>query len=288
MSAPRSLRIDAHQHFWRYDPLEYEWIDDRMSALRRDFQPGDLRHELAAAGFDGCVSVQARQTLTETRDLLALAHDHPFVGGVVGWVDLQAPDVADQLTAFSTDPKFCGVRHIVQSEPPGFLARPAFRRGIAALGRFDLPYDVLIYERQFAEAIAFVRAFPDQRFVLDHLGKPDVEHGRLADWTQQIRTMAGCPHVCCKLSGLVTEADWRTWTAAQLTPYLEIAASAFGCDRLLVGSDWPVCRLAASYRQVMDLVRDVVSTWSASEQDAVLGGSALRFYNLQLSHDQLS
>jgi L-fuconolactonase len=281
MSAVSSApRIDAHQHFWRYDPVEYDWIDDRMDRLKRDFLPADLQPELAASGFTACLAVQARQTPDETRSLLALADAHDFIAGVVGWVDLRSPALEDELDALSGHPKLVGVRHIVQSEPGDFLARADVRRGIARLRPFDLVYDVLIYERQFPAAVDFVAAFPDQPFVLDHLGKPDIRHGRLDDWAAQLRAIARHPHVSCKLSGLVTEADWQHWTPAALRPYLETAIDAFGPARLMIGSDWPVCTVAASYRQVVQLVEDVIAGWSPTERDAVLGGTARRVYGL--------
>jgi L-fuconolactonase len=275
------MRIDAHQHYWRYDPVEYDWIDETMTPLRRDFLPEDVAPDMAAMGFDAAVAVQASQTPIETRRLLDLADRYSSVAGVVGWVDVQAVDLERQLEALVAHPRLVGLRHIVQSEPDDFLARPAFRRGIAALERHDLPYDVLIYERQMPAAIDFVRAFPRQRFVLDHVGKPDIRRGRIDAWQTQLRRLAELPNVCCKLSGLVTEADWRTWTAGRIRPYIETACEAFGPDRLMIGSDWPVCTLAADYARTMTLVIDALADWSEAERDAVLGGTATRFWKLR-------
>lgn len=274
------MQIDAHQHFWRYDPAEYGWIDESMSALRRDFLPHDLEPLLQAAGFGGCVAVQARQTLEETRWLLELAIEHPFIAGVVGWVDLQSPAVERDLETFAGRRKLVGIRHIVQAEPDDFLVRPAFLRGIAALARFNLAYDILIYPRHLKAAATLVSRFPSQRFVLDHLAKPDIRRQAIDDWREDLRGLARFPHVCCKLSGMVTEADWHGWTPDHLRPYIDVAAECFGAARLMIGSDWPVCTLAAGYERTMAVVKDAIAAWSPDERAAVLGGTAARFWNL--------
>jgi L-fuconolactonase len=275
------VRIDAHQHFWRYDAEEYAWIDDTMAPLRRDFLPGDLLPELRAAGFQGSVAVQARQSVDETRWLLDLADDCPSIVGVVGWIDLQADDVDEQLGPFAGNPRLVGVRHIVQSEPDGFLDRPRFRRGVAKLERLGLAYDILVFARQLPAAIRFAAAFPDQRFVLDHLGKPDIRSGAFDSWRRDLDRMAALPNVWAKLSGLVTEADWQRWTMADVRRYVHAALDAFGAGRVMIGSDWPVCTLAASYRTTMDVVVGVLNERSREEQDAVLGGTARRFWHLE-------
>ena len=282
------LTIDSHQHFWRYDPAEYGWIDEAMQSLRRDFMPGDVKPEMDAVGFDGCVAVQARQSVEESRWLLSLADTSDFIVGVVGWVDLQSPSVADDLTQLAEHPKLVGIRHIAQSEPDDFFSRPAFRRGLASLERFGLAYDVLIYPRQLDEAIRLVRDFPAQRFVLDHLAKPPIGIGDIDEWAKALRRLAAYPNVCAKLSGLVTEADWEHWTSAQLRPYLDVAFESFGADRLMIGSDWPVCTLAADYRRTMRVVIDSLSDCSVEERDAVLGGTALNTWTLSLTHAHLS
>src|SRR5262245_8953229 len=275
------MRIDAHQHFWRYDAAEYGWIDDSMQVLRRDFLPAELKGELSAAAVDACVAVQARQTVAETRWLLELAEANPFIAGVVGWVDLQADDVEAQLERFARHPLLVGIRHIVQSEPDdAFLLRPAFMRGVAALEAHGLAYDVLIYPRHLAVAAEFVRRFPRQPFVLDHLAKPPIASGDRSGWAKDLRQLAECPNVMAKLSGLVTEADWRHWTPAQIEPYLDVACECFGADRLMIGSDWPVCTVAASYSRTTNVVFDWVARLSASERDAILGGNATRFWRL--------
>jgi L-fuconolactonase len=272
------MTIDAHQHFWRYAEAQYGWIDDSLAALRRDFLPVDLAPMLSAAGVEGTIAVQARQDDDETQWLLELADEAPFIRGVVGWVDLQADDVERRIERIAGEPALVGLRHVVQAEPAGFMDRPAFRRGLAALSRHDLVYDILIYERQLEEAARLAAAFPGQRFVLDHLGKPDVRHGSVAAWRDKLSALAALPHVWCKLSGLVTEADWRTWTPARLRPYLDAALEAFGPARVMFGSDWPVCTVAANYDQVAALVRDAIAEYSADERARVLGQTAEEVY----------
>jgi L-fuconolactonase len=275
------MRIDSHQHFWRYEAAEYPWIDDSMAVLRRDFLPAHLEPELRGAHFDACVAIQARESLDETRWLLGLAERHPFIAGVVGWVDLQAPDVRGQLERFGDRKKLVGIRHVVQAEPDDrFLLRPAFGRGIALLQEFGLAYDILIYPRHLPVAIEFAERFGGQRLVLDHLAKPDVRRGEIEAWARDLRRLGRCPNVMAKLSGLITEADWRGWTLGQMTPYLDVAFDAFGADRLMVGSDWPVCTVAAEYARTMEIVLEYMRDRPAREQDAVLGGNAQRFWRL--------
>jgi L-fuconolactonase len=275
-----AVRIDAHVHFWRYLASEYGWIDDSMAVLRRDFLPEDAAREMRAAGIDACVAVQTRQTLEETRWLLALARQHPFIAGVVGWADLRAADLDAQLEALAADPKLVGIRHIVQAESDDFLLGAAFRRGVARLGRHGLTYDILVYARQLPAAIDFAAALPDQRLVLDHLGKPDIRAGAFDGWRRDLDRLAALPNVCAKLSGLVTEADWRSWTVEDLHRYINAALDSFGPERLMIGSDWPVCTVAGGYRDVLDVVRTAIAGRPAGERIAILGGTAQRFWNL--------
>lgn len=276
------MHIDAHQHFWVYRQNEYEWIDDTMASLRRDFLPADLKTELKHEGFQGSVAVQTRQSLQETQWLLELASNSPFIPGVVGWVDLRSPQVDQELRSFATNPKLVGIRHIVQSEPDDrFLLQPDFLRGIATLAEFDLAYDILIYPRHLPVAAEFVRHFPNQRFVLDHLAKPAVKTGDVHPWKEGIAELAASPNVYCKLSGLVTEADWNRWKPGDMTQYLDAAFEYFGPDRLMFGSDWPVCTLAGSYSRVARLVKDYLSGHSEQEREAILGGNAKRFWRLK-------
>ncbi len=277
------MRIDAHQHFWRYNADEFDWIDDSMSSLRRDFGPADLKLEMDGAGFHGAVAVQARQSLEETRWLLGLAASSPLILGVVGWVDLRSPDVRSQLQEFAVHPKLLGVRHVVQAEPDDrFLLQPEFLRGIGALEEFDLTYDILIYPRHLPVAAKFVQRFPSQRFVLDHLAKPGIKSGSIQAWEEGMRGLAEFSNVYCKLSGMVTEADWQNWKPEHMKPYLDIALDCFGSNRLMIGSDWPVCTVTASYQQTMNVVLDYFEKHPADVQHAVLGGNARRFWKLKL------
>jgi len=282
------MHIDAHQHFWIYDRREYDWIDDSMAALRRDFLPADLKPELERNGFQGCVAVQARQTLEETRWLLELAERAPFILGVVGWVDLRSPRLRFELESFAGKSKLVGVRHIVQSEPDErFLLQPDFLRGIAMLEEFDLAYDVLIYTRHLPVATEFVERFPRQRFVLDHMAKPPIKGGALDAWARGIQGLAAFPNVYCKVSGLVTEADWQAWKPEDIRPYLDVAFECFGPSRLMAGSDWPVCTVAAPYARVMNLVKDYLGKYSANEKEAVLGENAAAFWRLKRQEKQV-
>ena len=257
-------------------------MDDSMAALRRDFLPADLEPELERSGFQGCVAVQARQKLEETRWLLELAERAPFILGVVGWVDLRSPRLRFELEPFRNNPKLVGVRHIVQSEQDErFLLQPDFLRGIAMLEEFDLAYDILIYTRHLPVAAEFVARFPRQRFVLDHMAKPPIKSGALDAWALGIRELAGFPNVYCKVSGLVTEADWQAWKPADLRPYLDVTFECFGPSRLMIGSDWPVCTVAAPYERVMNVVKDYLGKYTASERDAVLGRNAEAFWRLR-------
>jgi L-fucono-1,5-lactonase len=275
------MHIDAHQHFWVYNPREFDWIDDAMASLRRDFLPPALKPVLDQAGFQGCVAVQARQTLEETRWLLGLAAVSPFILGVVGWVDLQSPHVRSQLQTFAENPKLVGVRHVVQGEPDDrFLLRPEFLSGISVLEEFDLAYDILIYTQHLPVAAEFVRQFPHQRFVLDHLAKPPIRSGSLHPWRDGIRRLAAFPNVFCKLSGMVTEADWQHWKSEDMTPYLDVAFEYFGPERLMIGSDWPVCTVAAPYARAIGVVKDYLGRHPVQVQEAVLGENAKRFWKL--------
>jgi L-fuconolactonase len=243
--------------------------------------PPDLQPLLQGVGFDGCVAVQVRQSLEETRWLLELADRHDFIRGVVGWLDLRSPDVDSHLRQFAGRKKLVGVRHIVQDEPDdNFMLRTDFRRGIARLREFGLRYDVLIYPRQLPAAIKLVREFPDQPFVLDHIAKPAIEEGKLASWEAGLRELAQSPNLYCKLSGMVTEARWQRWRPSDFQPYLDVAFEAFGPERLMIGSDWPVCTLSASYESAMRIVMDYIAQFPAAAQEGILGGNCARFYGL--------
>jgi len=276
------MRIDAHQHFWIYTQREYDWIDETMASIRRDFLPDDLKSHLENTEFQGSVLVQVRQTLDETRWLLELAEKNPFILGIVGWVDLRSPGLRAELEALTGRPKLVGIRHIVQSEPDDFLLQPEFLRGISVLEEFDLAYDILIYTKHLPIAAEFVSRFPRQRFVLDHLAKPPIKNGSIEIWARGMRELASFPNVFAKVSGLVTEAEWQNWKPKDFRPYLDVAFECFGPSRLMIGSDWPVCTVAASYTQVMNLVQDYLSRFAPEEREAVLGGNAAKFWRLKL------
>lgn len=279
MNDSRMIRIDAHQHFWKYSAEEYEWIDESMAALKRDFLPSDLHPLLAAHGFGGSIAVQARQSLAETRWLLELAKANSFIKGVVGWVDLCSVRLQEQLEEFAGNRSLVGVRHVVQDEADDqFMLRPDFRRGIGLLREFGLVYDLLLHPRHLPVAVELVREFPDHAFVLDHIAKPPIADGVLEPWRGAIRELAQSPNVACKLSGMVTEARWRAWTHEDFRPYLEVALETFGPSRLMIGSDWPVCTLSADYASTMGIVLKRVEQLGISEQEAILGGTCARIY----------
>ena len=272
--------IDAHHHFWRYDAAQYGWIGDDMAPLRRDFLPADLKIELENAGVRGAIAVQARQTLEETNWLLDLADQNSWTLGVVGWVPLSSPQIERVLDELSSRTKFVAVRHVVQHEAAGWMDGAAFNAGIAALKTFDLVYDLLIFERQLGEAIRLVDRHPDQIFVLDHIAKPRIKEEAFQPWQTQIQELARRDNVVCKVSGLVTEADWHGWTPAALKPYFEVVLEAFGPNRLMFGSDWPVCLAACDYARWAQTVRDWATPLSPQERQALFETTARRFYRL--------
>jgi L-fuconolactonase len=276
------MRIDSHQHFWKYNPVRDSWITDEMSVLKRDFLPEDLDPVRKANSIDATIAVQADQSEDETRFLLQLAEHNPSIMGVVGWVDLRSPQVEERLRFFSKFEKLRGFRHIAQSEPDDrFLVHEDFLRGVAQLQQFGFTYDILIYPKQLPAALELVTHMPQQKFVIDHLAKPLIKSRIIAEWAKLMQSIASNPNVCCKLSGLVTEADWRHWKKEDFRPYLDVAFQAFGPDRLLFGSDWPVCLVAASYRQVLQIVEDYVQGYPADTKEKIFGGNAARFYGLK-------
>jgi L-fuconolactonase len=278
------MRLDAHQHFWSYDPAEYPWITDKLARLRRSYLPEHLEPELRRTGLQGCIAVQARQTLRESEWLLKLATEHAIIKGVVGWVDLRAPGVEQDLSKLAQNPKFVGVRHVAQDEPDDrFLVGREFLRGIARLREFNLAYDILIFPKQLPAAIELVRKFPEQRFVLDHLAKPAIREGTLEPWRSQVCELAQAPNVMCKISGLVTEADWENWRASDFVPYVEASWEFFGEDRLMFGSDWPVCLLAGAYHDVKGIVDGWLAGVSTRAREKVLGLNCARFYGIPAS-----
>lgn len=278
------MRIDAHQHFWQYSPETHGWITDDMSKIRRDFLPVDLDPELVANDVCGTVAVQAEQSEKETRFLVELADSRNTILGVVGWVDLRAHDLSQRLEHYSQFESLVGFRHIVQAEPDDrFLLREDVLRGIASLERYGFTYDILIYPRQLAASLALVEKFPAQRFVVDHLAKPDIRGGRGFDaWRDGIRALARHPNVYCKVSGMVTEADWASWKPADFAPYLDVAFDAFGIDRVMFGSDWPVCLVAATYTQIVGALVQYAQKLSPADRNKVFCANAVRFYGLEM------
>ncbi len=276
------MKIDSHQHFWNYSAAEYPWIGSGMERLTRDYLPADLAAVAGAEGVEGSVAVQARQSLAESRWLLGLAEEHPLIRGVVGWVDLRSEGVATVLAELSTHGKFVGVRHVVQDEPDlRFLLGADFVRGVRQLRPFGLTYDLLLYPPQLPAAVELVAMLPEQPFVLDHLAKPRIKTGGIQPWRRDIEALARHGNVCCKVSGMVTEAAWRGWKAADFRPYLDVVLEAFSPERLMFGSDWPVCLLAGEYADVVGIASDFVSRLSATEQSLLWGGTATRFYGLR-------
>ena len=282
MSSPHSLRLDAHQHFWRYDAAAYPWIGRDMSGLRQDFSPDDLRPLLDAGGFDGCIAVQARACTGETDQLLQLAQYYPWIRAVMGWVDLCASDLEPSLERWAQSPELRGFRHQLQDEssPADFMQKPEFQRGLATLQRRGLVYEVLVKARDLGAVTELCQQHDRHHLVLDHLGKPDVQAADLKAWARQLAPLAALPHVSCKLSGLITEAHWQDWQSAQLTPYLHVALELFGPERLMFGSDWPVCLLASDYSATCTLLDSLTSTLGPAQQAAIWGGTACRVYNI--------
>lgn len=273
--------IDSHQHFWKYDPVKYSWIDDSMKVLQKDFLPSNLGPILKSNMVDGCVAVQADQSEEETEFLLQLAGENEFIKGVVGWVDLRADDVDKKLAHFSKDKKLKGVRHIVQEEPdPEFMLRKDFQNGIGLLAQFGLTYDILVYPNQLAAAVLLTRAFPEQNFVLDHIAKPRISEGPDSEWVHHIKELALNPNVSCKVSGMVTETKNFKWKEQDFSPFMEVVLHAFGWQRLMFGSDWPVCLLAGSYKEVLTIVKDYISKLSDKERAGIMGLNAVSFYSL--------
>ncbi len=276
------MRIDAHQHFWHFDPVRDAWITEEMSVIRRDFLPTDLGPLLANENIGGTVAVQADQSEDETRFLLELSDEHPLILGVVGWVDLLGPRLEERLEHFCEFERFKGVRHIAQAETEHFLARGDVVHRMGTLAEFGLTYDILVYQHQLPAVLSLVRRLPDQPFVLDHMAKPLIGDGVVEPWATHVKELARHPNVWCKVSGLVTEARWRGWSPRDFDPYLDVVFEAFGPGRLMFGSDWPVCLLAARYDQVVALAEEYVRGFSESDRESIFGGNAASFYGLRI------
>jgi L-fuconolactonase len=275
-----NMIIDAHQHFWQFDPVRDKWIDDTMRILQRDFLPQDLKNIYENLGIDGCIPVQADQSENETIFLLELANKYSFIKTVVGWVDLRSDNIEERLDFFSAYKKLAGFRHILQAEDMGRMLESSFLRGIEALGKYNFTYDILIYPRHLEAAIELVKRFPDQKFVIDHMAKPAINKGTLEPWTMKMNELAGFENVYCKVSGLVTEADWKNWKPEDLKPYLDHVFDVFGTGRLLFGSDWPVCLLAGNYEQIYTIITAYLREFSDDERHDVMGHNAMDFYGI--------
>lgn len=274
------MRIDSHQHFWKYNTITHSWISDSMSIIQKDFLPRHLEPILKANTIEGCVAVEAHQSENETQFLLNCAQEHNFIKGVVGWVDLRSDRVEERLEHFSSYRLLKGIRHLVQEEGEGFMLGTAFQNGISKLNQYGLTYDILIFPHQISEATALVTKFPEQPFVLDHLAKPYIKAKEIENWQSDIEILAQSKNVLCKISGMVTEADWMKWSVDDFTPYLDVIFESFGTERIMFGSDWPVCKLAGEYDQVLHLVEDYISKFSTKEQQKIMGDNAINFYNL--------
>ncbi|MDR6844649.1 amidohydrolase family protein [Flavobacterium granuli] len=275
------MKIDSHQHFWKFHPVKDSWINADMKILQRDFLPSDLHSLLHENDIDGCVAVQADQSEEETHFLLELTSENDWIKGVVGWIDLRAENLDDRLQYFSQYKKLKGFRHIVQAEPEDdFLLREDFCEGISKLAKYNFTYDLLIFPKHLSYAVELVKQFPEQSFVIDHLAKPDFKQSDFSLWEKGIREIANCPNVFCKVSGLVTEADWNNWKESDFTHCLDVVTEAFGMSRLLFGSDWPVSLLAASYKQSWGILFRYFSKYPKEQQDKFWGGNAIEFYNL--------
>ena len=275
------MNIDAHQHFWKYDPQNYTWISDQMIKIRKDFLPETLEPILKANGIEGCIAVQANQSPEETSFLLNLADQHDFIKGVVGWIDLKSPQIEAMLEYASEYPLLKGFRHVIQGEPdPNFILQPTFQNGIRALTKHQYTYDILVVPHQLGAVLEFVRMHPEQKLVIDHIAKPYIKHGYFDGWALLMKAIAKFPNVYCKVSGMVTEADWEHWQYQDFVPYMDCIFESFGPQRILYGSDWPVCLLAGKYQEVINIVDQYITPYSNTEQQAIMGGNAQLFYSL--------
>jgi len=273
--------IDSHQHFWQFDPVRDSWINEDMRVIQKDFLPENLYLLLQENGVAGTVIVQSDQSEEENAFQLANAASADFVKGIVGWVDLQADNVEERLQYYSGFAKMKGFRHVLQGETNrALMLKPAFKRGISLLEKYGFTYDILIFPDQLGYSLELAKNFPNQRFVVDHVAKPGIKAGQIADWKRAMHDIAQCQNVCCKISGMVTEADWKLWKKEDLLPYIDLVVEAFGTKRIMFGSDWPVCLVAASYKQWLDLLRDYFAGFTHTERADFFSGNATRFYNL--------
>jgi len=277
----KNIRIDSHQHFWNYDPARHTWMSAEMTTLKTNLLPPDLLPHLQACSLDGCVAVQAEQSETENTFLLQMTENHDFVKGVVGWVDLRAENIEERLEYYQQFPKIKGFRHVLQDEAQrDFMLRPDFMNGISKLKKYNYTYDILIFTDQLAHSLEFIKAFPEQPFVIDHIAKPNIKQQIIGEWETYIKKIAAHKNVYCKISGLVTQADWLNWKKKDFKTYLDIVVKSYGIDRIMYGSDWPVCQLAATYEAQFEIVTDYFSSFTKTEQNKFFGENAIQFYQL--------
>ncbi len=275
--------IDSHHHFWKYDPVEYDWIDDQMKIIRKDFLPENLDKEISNAGVDGVVTVQARQCIEETEWILKMASENNFIKGVVGWLPIADNSFKDHLVKYTANDKLVALRHVIQGEPDdNFILGENFNAGISLIKDYDLVYDILIFERHLPQTIEFVKQHPNQMFVLDHIAKPLIAKNELSPWKENMKELAKLDNVYCKMSGMVTEADFTNWTEEQLKPYFDVVIEAFGSTKLMFGSDWPVCLVGVEYKKWFELVKKQIMKLSIDEQEAIIGGNAIKAYKLKV------
>ena len=275
------MKLDAHQHFWHYDPIVYDWIDDSMKVIAKDFLPPDLALLLQKNSIEGCIAVQARQSEEETDFLIGLADKNPFIKGVVGWVDLRNENIEERLNHYAQFKVVKGFRHVLQGESDlNFMLQPAFLRGIAALKKHNFVYDILIFPKQLPNTCKLVQLFPEQTFVLDHIAKPDIKNGDTATWEKDIKDLAAYQNVYCKISGMVTEADWSKPKPEAFRKYIHHVLVSFGTGRVMFGSDWPVCQVAASYDRVVEIVEQNTRHLSEAEKEMLWGKTCAQVYNV--------
>lgn len=276
-----SLYIDSHQHFWHYDLAKHTWMDNRMSIIKQDFLPNNLLPHLQNCGLVACVAVQANQAEAENEFLLNLVENFDFIKGIVGWIDLRSESVEERLEYYQQFPKIKGFRHIIHDEPElDFMLGKAFMNGVSKFKKYGYTYDILIFEKHLPNTLTFVKAFPEQPFVIDHIAKPLIKQQITEHWASNIKKVASFKNVFCKISGMVTEANWANWKQEDFTKYLDTVVEAFGTDRIMYGSDWPVCQLATTYEEQFSIVKDYFSSFSEEEQDKFFGKNAIKFYKI--------
>jgi len=274
-------RIDSHQHFWKFDPVRDAWITDDMSTIRKDFFPQQLQPILAGNGFEGCVTVQSDQSEDENAFQLANADQHDFIRGIVGWVDLRSENIRERLSYYKQFKKLKGFRHILQGEKQrDLMLQLDFLNGIGALQEFNYSYDILVYPDQLVFIKEFVKQFPKQKFVVDHLAKPYIKDGKIDKWKKEIEDVAAFENVFCKISGYVTEADWHNWKQEDFRPYFDVVVNAFRVERIMFGSEWPVCLLGGNYSEILNIATTYFSAFTKDEQEKIFGDNAIKFYNL--------